>query len=126
MMNWRARAMLRKPGLVEGDPRNLLPPEGLQRVRRAHLDAERMRNQALAKLHIRYLSEPNRNEANRKVSFADYLCSGQGFIDWTEAHVEAARTVLYVLAEEFRKLHLPESEFLEIMREEIEGAVKFT
>jgi DNA-binding Xre family transcriptional regulator len=57
------------------------------------------------------------------IRFDEYLSKGQGWIDFTESHVAAARLVLQTTAEELWKLGLPRREFREAMENQIEGAV---
>jgi lambda repressor-like predicted transcriptional regulator len=106
------------PRLMPEDSENLLSHGSRQRIATALIDAERIRSQALSTLETRY-----RAEASGGVGFAEYLSSGSAFIDLTESRMEAARTVLRVEAEEYRKLGLPDSQFRKIMRERIEGTV---
>ena len=110
------------PGLHPDDPENLLSPEARQRISRALVDSQRIRAQVMSTLETRY-----RAESSGDVGFGEYLSSGSAFIDLTESRMEAARTILRVESEEYRKecrkLGLPDSRFREIMRERIEGLV---
>jgi lambda repressor-like predicted transcriptional regulator len=106
------------PGLLPDDPENLLSPEARQRISTAVVEQQRIRAQVMSTLETRY-----RAESSGDVGFGEYLSSGSAFIDLTESHMEAARIVLRVESEEYRKLGLPDSRFREIMREKIDGLV---
>jgi lambda repressor-like predicted transcriptional regulator len=109
---------LPSPGLLPDDPENLLSPEARQRISTAVVEQQRIRAQVMSTLETRY-----RAESSGDVGFGEYLSSGSAIIDLTESHMEAARIVLRVESEEYRKLGLPDSRFREIMREKIQGAV---
>lgn len=85
------------PGLVPTDPRNILSEAARQRISDAHADADLIRTRALAEIEARYRSEPDSDE-----SFFEYLTTGQAAIELAEAKVQAARTVLSVVRDEFR------------------------
>ena len=106
------------PGLMPNDPEKLLSPEARQRISRAVVEQQRIRAQIMSTLETRY-----RAESSGDVGFGEYLSSGSAFIDLAESHMEAARIVLRVESEEYRKLGLPGGQFREIMREKIEGLV---
>jgi lambda repressor-like predicted transcriptional regulator len=106
------------PGLLPDDPENLLSPEARQRISTAVVEQQRIRAQVMSTLETRY-----RAESSGDVGFGEYLSSGSAFVDLTESHMEAARIVLRVESEEYRKLGLPDSRFREIMREKIDGLV---
>jgi hypothetical protein len=103
--------------LVSGDSENHLSDEARQRVVAAHFEAEKIQTSALALAQIRC-----RAEGVPEAGLSKYLEVGQAFIDLTEARMEAARAVLRVEADEYRKLGLPLPEFRQIMKERIEAA----
>jgi hypothetical protein len=92
------------------DPENLLSPVARQRIRRAIFKSHQIREEALLRNRTRYQARPD-----CAVSFDTYLASGKPFIDMANAQREAARVVLLVQDEEFRKLHLPDLQFHQIM-----------
>jgi lambda repressor-like predicted transcriptional regulator len=106
------------PGLTPDDPENLLSPEARQRILAALIDAERIRTQALSTVETHYRAEPRGD-----VGLMEYMSSGSAYVDLTESRMQAARTVLRVEEEEYRKLGLLNRRFREIMEEKIEGAV---
>ena len=109
---------LRLPGLTPEDPENLLSTEARQRVSIALSEFDRIKKQALAAIESRYLAE-----SPGHVSFWEYMGTGSAYIELIESRVQAARTVLRVEAEEYRKLGLRHPEFRQIMEEKIDAMV---
>jgi hypothetical protein len=101
------------------DPENLLSPEARERIRYAYLESSHIRNKALASILTRYESDPDR----KIEGFDAYRASGPGYIEWTEARLEAARTVLRVVAEEYGRINLPARRLQEILDSYVSSAV---
>jgi hypothetical protein len=106
------------PRLTPDDPENRLSDEARQRISAALYDFDRIKKQALAAIETRYLAE-----SPGGVSFWEYMGTGSAFIELIESRMQAARTVLRVEAEEYRKLGLPGHQFRQIMEEKIEAMV---
>ena len=96
--------------LPPNDPENLLSPVARQRILRAIFKSHQIREEALLRNRTRYQARPD-----CAVSFDDYLSSGKPFIDMAKAQMKAARVVLLVEDEEYRKLDLPERQLHQIM-----------
>jgi hypothetical protein len=105
------------PGLAPGNPDNRLSAEARLRIAQALDKSELIRKRVLADIDVRYQSEPD-----CPLGFLEYLGRGQAFTDWNNALMEAARTVLQIESEEYRRVGLPSSEFRTIMAGQIDEA----
>ena len=105
-------------GLPADDPKNDLSEPARRRIQDARLEGEKIRARALAVTDARFQSEPDRED-----DFIEYCCTGQAALELTEAKMQAARTVLSVMTQEFRMAGKSRRELCQIMRDELEGAV---
>jgi hypothetical protein len=102
--------------LPPNDPENLLSPEARQRILRAVFKSHQIREQALLRNRTRYQARPD-----LAVSFDDFLASGKPFIDMAKAQMQAARVVLLVEDEEYRKLDLLDGQFHQIVESRLDA-----
>ena len=106
------------PGLDPKDPRSILSEAARRRISDAHADADLVRVRALASIEARYRSKPDSDK-----SLVEYQTTGQTGVQSAEANVQAARTVLCVVRDEFRAAGKSGRELRQIMEDELEAAV---
>ena len=86
------------PHLPEDDPQNTLPDASRRRILAARVDSDIIRDKAIAELHTRYRSEPESG-----ITFEEYCGIGDAAIKLYTAKMDAARKVLFVMRDEFRR-----------------------
>jgi hypothetical protein len=106
------------PGLLPNDPRSCLSEAARRRVWNARAEADLIRTRSLAAIETRYRSEPDPGKG-----FSEYLTTGQAAIELAEAKMQAARTVLSAVRDEFRAVGKSGQELCQIMQDELEAAV---
>ena len=105
--------------LAPGDPKSCLPDAARIRIQDAHIAGEAIRAKAVGKVLTRYTTAPE-----PRGTLEHYRDAGEGAVKLREANLKYARVVLDVTAREFWTFGKSPNEIRELMRDEIEGAIR--